>query len=258
MISNGIPLKSASDIAVMREGGKRLVAIIARLVKEFKPGITAKFLDELALELIRAGGDRSAFLHYRPPGARKKYPATLCVSVNDEVVHGLPNSRIFQDGDLVSLDLGLEHGGFFVDMATTIPAGKASREVQILLSATQEALEHAIAAARSGKHLGDIGAAIERTASQYRLGLVTALGGHGVGRQVHEEPMIPNFGEPGTGPELVEGMVLAIEPMFTLGSGKVKFIPNNFAVTTADGSLAAHFEHTIAITKNGPEILTQT
>lgn len=250
-------LKTSEEIKILRDGGQRLARILVTLAGEVKPGLSGRALDARARELIAEGGDRPSFLHYRAAGAPGPYPAALCVSTNNCIVHGIPNDEPFNMGDVVSLDLGLEHGGLFTDAAITVSVGEPTREAARLIKLTAEALVGAIRLCRPGHRLGDIGAYLEEFAKREGLGLVTELGGHGVGHKVHEEPHIANFGTRGTGEKLKPGMVLAIEPMFTLGSGEVIFDPDGYTVTTADGSLAAHFEHTIAITEDVPQVLTE-
>ena len=250
-------IKTEAEIAILREGGKRLATIMATLTAAVRPGLSGRELDALARQLIADHpGDRPSFLNYQPEGAPRPYPAALCVSINDAVVHGIPDDRRFQTGDLVGLDLGLEHRGLFTDMATTVSVGEPGPAARELLRATETALAAGIAAARPGGKIGDISAAIEQVARRRGLGVVRELGGHGVGHAVHEPPHIPNFGRAGRGEPLAAGMGLAIEPMFTLGSGTVKFGDDGYLVTTADGALAAHFEHTILLTATGPQILT--
>ncbi len=241
----------------MRANGRQLALIIARLVPAVRSGITTVELDKLAREEIKQAAGRPAFLGYQPVGARRQFPAALCVSVNDEVVHGIPSERALAGGDIVSLDLGLEYQGMFTDMAVTVPVGEVSATAAQLIRVTARALELGIAAARPGARLGDIGAAIERFVSASGFWLVREFGGHGVGFRVHEEPEVPNYGRAGQGPELRPGLVIAIEPMVTVGDGAVRVAPDGFTVRTRDGSLAAHFEHTIAVTNQGPEILTR-
>lgn len=261
-----IRLKTETEIALLREGGQRLAGVLAELKKAVKPGVTTRELDSLALDLISKLGDKPAFLHYQPAGAPRPYPASLCISVNDEVVHGIPSDRVLKEGDVVGLDLGLNHAGWFTDSAITVlvsrsglkgsqgPTFSAARK---LIAATEEALAVAIKTVRPGNTLGDIGAAVEEVAKRNGLGIVRNLGGHGVGQKVHEEPMIPNYGKRGTGLKLKTGMVLALEPMFTLGTERVNFAGDGYTVTTADGSLSAHFEHTVAVTDKGALILTK-
>jgi methionyl aminopeptidase len=250
-------IKTDEEIATLREGGGRLAKILATLVEATKPGITGRELDKLARELIAKGDDQPSFLNYAPEGVEKPFPAALCISINDEVVHGIPDDRILKISDIVGLDLGLSHQGLFTDMAVSVPVGEVSKEVHKLLTATEEGLRAGIEKIRPGNTLGDVGFAIEEVAKSYGLGVVRDLGGHGVGHLVHEEPHIPNFGKRGKGVKLKEGMVLAIEPMFTLGTDEVNFLPDGYMVKTADGSLAAHFEHTVVVTANGAEILTK-
>lgn len=252
-----IRLKTESEIALLREGGQRLAGVLAELKQAVKPGVTTRELDKLAFDLISKLGDKPAFLHYQPAGAPRPYPASLCVSVNDEVVHGIPSDRVLKEGDVVGLDLGLNHGGWFTDSAFTVAVGEVGPSARKLIAATEEALAVAIKAVRPGNTLGDIGVAVEEVAKRNGLGVIRDLGGHGVGQKVHEEPMIPNYGKRGTGLKLKTGMVLAIEPMFTLGTEQVNFSDDGYTVTTADGSLAAHFEHTVAVTDKGASILTK-
>lgn len=251
-----IRLKSEAEIALLAEGGRRLGTILQRLAKEVRPGVKTKQLDQLAHELIVAAGDEPSFLGYRPTGARRPYPASLCVSVNEEVVHGIPGERVIQVGDIVSLDLGLRHQGLYTDAAITVPVGPVAPVNDKLLRGTAEALAAGIAAAVPGGHLGDIGAAVSAVAGRYGFGLVRELGGHGVGFKIHEEPLVPNEGERGQGPVLRPGLVIAIEPMLTTDSPLTRTTEDGYTIVTRDGSWSAHFEHTIAITASGPQILT--
>jgi methionyl aminopeptidase len=253
-----IRIKSKEDIQILREGGRRHREILEALQKMVRPGITGKELNSEAERLIKESGDKGAFLNYKPSGAKRPFPASLCVSINNEIVHGIPNERekILREGDIVSLDLGLVHKGLITDAAITVPVGKIDAQSEKLLKATEEALKNAIKAAKGGKKVGDVGIAIERVAMAYKLGLVTELSGHGVGYDVHEDPFVPNYGEEGKGEVLRPGMVLAIEPIFTLGSGDIILSDDGYTYVTKDGSRSAHFEHTILITKGEPEILT--
>ncbi len=245
------------EIEAMREGGRRLAKILRKVAKEVKPGVSAGELDSLAEKLIREGGDEPAFLNYTPDGARFPYPATLCVSVNNEVVHGIPNNKIIlKEGDIVGLDLGLKHAGFFTDMAMTMPVGKVDKEARRLIEVTEKSLMKGIAAAKGGGFIGDIGEAIEGFVKPYGYGIVRILGGHGVGRRVHEDPYVPNYGKSGTGPKLVPGMVLALEPMLNEGTDKVFLDNDGYTFKTKDGKRSAHFERTILITEGKAEILT--
>lgn len=253
-----ITIKTKEEIAVLREGGKRHAFIMKKLMDMVKPGVTTNELDQEAARLVTEGGDIAAFLDYKPYGAHRPYPATLCVSLNDEVVHGIPNEvdRVLKEGDIVSLDLGLVHKGLFTDMAVTVPVGNVSEEAQKLLNVTKEALMLGIKAAKGGKTVGDIGEAVERHALPHGYGVVEELAGHGVGYGVHEDPYVPNYGEKGKGAKLKPGMVIAIEPMFNIGTREIMLDKDGYTYRTADGSLSAHFEHTILITKGAPEILT--
>ena len=213
-------------------------------------------MDAEARRLAAEAGATPSFLGYRAAGTPGPYPAALCVSVNDTVVHGIPDARPLAAGDLVSLDLGLKFGGLFTDMAVTVPVGVVSPAASRLIADTQAALAGALRLARPGHTLGDIGHFIAAEAKRGGYGLVTELGGHGVGHQVHEEPHVPNFGRRGRDLKLKPGLVLAIEPMFTLGSGEVVFQPDGYTVTTRDRSLAAHFEHTVVVTESESLVLT--
>jgi methionyl aminopeptidase len=252
-------IATQKDIPLLREGGARLAQILQEVAKATVPGVSTKTLDDLAEKLIRGGGDIPSLIGYTPSGATRPYPATICISINEEVVHGIPNEnpRIIEEGDVVGLDLVLTHKGVFVDAAISVVAGKGDAATEDLFSATKEALAAGIAAARGGAHVGDISAAIEAVGVKRGYGIVYELGGHGVGGAVHEEPYIPNVGDADTGEELVPGMVIAIEPMFTEGTPKVKQLADGYTFVTRDGSRSAHFEHTILVTEKAPEILTK-
>lgn len=253
-----ITIKTKEEIAILREGGKRHALILKKLSAMAKPGVLAADIDKLARELIAEGGDQAAFLDYKPRGANTPYPAAVCISINDEVVHGIPiyENKILRDGDIVSIDLGLVHKGLITDSSITVPVGNISPECEQLLQVTKQALMNGIKAAKAGKRIGDISNAIERTAVPYGYGVVEELAGHGVGYKVHEDPFVPNYGPEGKGPILQSGMVLALEPMFNLGSKRVVLDDDGYTYRTADGMPSAHFEHTIVITKSGAEILT--
>lgn len=240
------------------EAGKRLGEVLEKIAKEVAPGVSTEKLDALAEELIRNGGDEPAFLGYTPEGAKRPYPATLCVSINDEVVHGIPNEapRTLKDGDIVALDLGLVHNGIVVDSALTVAVGKADPQAEALMRATNAALSAGIDAARAGNKVGDISAAIESSLKGTGFSIVKVLGGHGVGGGVHEEPYVANFGHPGTGEELTEGMVLALEPIANEGKAGVAIAADGYTYRTKDGSRSAHFEHTIVIEKEGARVVT--
>lgn len=241
------------------EAGKRLGEVLEAVAKLVAPGVSTQALEDEALRLIEGGGDKAAFLDYTPEGARRPYPASLCVSVNDEVVHGIPNEepRILKEGDIVALDLGLIHEGYVMDSALTVPVGKVDPVAYALMNATQESLERAIAAARVGNRIGDISHATEAAFEDTEFTVVRVLGGHGVGGAVHEEPYIANYGHPGTGPEIVEGMVLALEPIANEGKAAVVLAKDGYTYKTKDGSRSAHFEHTILVTKGEPLVLTR-
>ena len=253
-----ITIKTPKEIEILREGGKRLAAILRKVKEIIKPGISTKELDDYAFRLIKEMGDLPAFLNYKPEGATKPFPASLCVSVNDEVVHGIPKKdKILKEGDIVCLDLGLKHGGLFTDMALTAPVGKVSPASLKLMEVTEKALRAGIEAAVAGNTVGDISHAVESLVHPHKYGIVEVLSGHGVGRAIHEDPYIPNFGKRKTGAKLVPGMVLAIEPMINNGTKHVTLDDDGYTVRTADGKKSAHFEHTILITETEPEILTQ-
>lgn len=243
----------------LTEGGRRLGVILETLSALVKVGVATDYLDTEAERLIREGGDVPAFLHYTPEGAVRAYPATCCISVNDEVVHGIPNEnpKILKQGDIVSLDLGLVHNGMVLDSAITVPVGKVDKKVAELMSATQNALDAGIAAAKVGGHIGDISAGIEASYEGTGFSIVRELGGHGVGREVHEEPWIGNTGTAGTGEEIVDGMVLALEPIANIGKAAITLAPDGYTFRTKDGSYSAHFEHTILIEKSGVTVLTK-
>lgn len=252
-------ITTKAERATLLEAGKRLAFVVDELKKKVAPGVTTLELDDLAESLIRDGGDTPALIGYTPEGASRPFPATLCVAVNDEVVHGIPNEvpRTLKEGDIIGLDLVLEHKGVFVDMATTVPVGKPRKEDVALMRATEEALAAGIAVAKAGARMGDISSAIEKVLKSGGYGIVKVLGGHGVGGAVHEDPHVPNYGKAGTGPELVEGMVLALEPIATAGKGSVTLRPDGYTYVTRDGSRASHHEHTILIEKGGATVVTE-
>jgi len=249
-------IKTKEEIEIIREGGKRLAFVLAETAKQVKPGISAYQLDQYAYKLIIDGGDKPAFLNYKSRPGDEPYPATLCVSVNNEIVHSLPSkNKILKEGDIVSLDLGINHKGLFTDHAVTVPVGKISKKDQKLIDDTKEALLIGIWTARGGGTVGDIGHAIESFVHG-RYGIVRELAGHGVGKKVHEDPYIPNYGKAGKGQKLIPGMVVAIEPMLNIGKDNIVTGNDGYTVRTADGSRSAHFEHTILITNGDAEILT--
>lgn len=243
----------------LREAGKRLGEALEAVAALVAPGVSTQVLEDEALRFIHAGGDVPAFLSYTPEGASRPYPAALCVSVNDEVVHGIPNEspRTLAEGDIVALDLGLIHEGYVVDSALTVAVGKTDPVAYSLMNATRESLERAMDAARPGNRIGDISHATEKAFVGTGFSVVKVLGGHGVGGAVHEEPYIGNAGHPGTGPEIVEGMVLAIEPIANEGKASVVLGSDGYTYRTKDGSRSAHFEHTIIVGKDGAEVITR-
>ena len=251
-----IIIKTPEEIEILREGGMRLATVLYKVRDMIVPGVSTYDLDKYAEKLIREMGDEPAFLNYRPKRAKIPFPATLCVSVNDEVVHGIPNKeRILKEGDIVSIDLGIKHQGLFTDMALTTGVGKISTSDLELMKTTELALRIGIDAAIGGNRVGDIGHAIENFIGR-KYGIVEVLAGHGVGRAIHEDPYIPNFGKKGTGAKLVHGMVIAIEPMLNGGTKNVTLDADGYTFHTVDGKRSAHFEHTILITEGEPEILT--
>ncbi len=253
-----IIIKTKEQIEILREGGKRLATILDMVAKKVRPGISALELDAYAEELIHEGGDEPAFKGYQPTHHMAPYPGSLCVSVNNEIVHGIPRSDvILKEGDIVSLDLGIKHKGLFTDHAVTVAVGKISKKDAELLQVTQEALMVGIQAAKGGARVGDIGFAIQQFVKPYKYGIVRDLSGHGVGVEIHEDPFIPNYGKAGKGELLTPGMVVAIEPMLNLGRDETIVGNDGYTVRTLDGSKSAHFEHTILITEGEAEILTQ-
>ncbi|MDO8552344.1 MAG: type I methionyl aminopeptidase [bacterium] len=252
--------RTEKEISALREGGRRLAKHLRILSEMVEPGITPKELEDNAQEMVAKDGDDLAFLGYKTGKNEEPYPSGLCVSVNDIIVHSPAalNHTAILNGDIVCLDFGIRHEGFFTDSAVTVIAGtKRDPEDVRLLKGTQEALAAGIARAMIGNTTGDIGYAVERVAKKYQFGFPRNLSGHGVGLRVHEEPHVPNFGAPGSGVKLEEGLVIAIEPMMTLGSGDLYVDKDGHSYRTKDGSRTAHCEHTIIVTKNGPEILTK-
>lgn len=248
-----IHLKTAGEIDTIARAGAILAALYTELPDQLRPGRTTAELDQFAERFIRDhDGAEPAFK------GLYGFPATLCTSLNYEVVHGIPSpARRLAEGDIVSIDCGVKQNGFFADAAVTLPVGEIEEDVQRLLDITQQALRAGIAEARSGQRLGDVGAAIQAQAEGAGYGIVRDLVGHGIGRQPHEDPQVPNYGQRGKGELLRTGMVLAIEPMLNAGTARVRTLPDRWTVVTADRSVSAHFEHTVAITASGPRILTQ-
>ncbi len=249
-------LKSKTEIEAMRVATQAAAELLQMLVEMVQPGRTTQEINDAAAEFILARGGRSPFYKYRHPSARTPFPGHICISVNDEVVHGVPGSRRIQYGDIVSLDVGIILNGYVGDTATTVAVGVVEPPVQDLLTVTEEALYLAIAQARPGNRLGDISYAVQSKVESHGYSVVRAFTGHGVGRSMHEDPQIPNFGKRGTGLELKPGMTLAIEPMVNRGRPTVEVLADGWTVVTKDGLQSAHFEHTIAVTEDGAEILT--
>ena len=246
-----IVLRSAAEIEKLA----RVNALVARVLKELavavKPGVTTKQLDDLAEQRLREAGAEPAFKGYHG------YPATICASVNEQVVHGIPNDRPMVEGDIVSIDMGAKLGGFFGDSAVTVPVGWVTAEAERLLGVTKTALDRAVATVKAGARVSDIGAAVQSYVEANGFSVVREFVGHGIGTSLHEEPQIPNYGTAGRGPRLQEGMALAIEPMVNAGKPAVKVLSDGWTAVTRDGSLSAHFEHTVVVTAEGCEILTQ-
>ncbi len=247
----GIIRKSPVEIAQMERAGRIVVETLELLGEHARPGTTTQELDELAEEFIRSNGGVPTFKGYRG------YPASICTSPNAMVVHGIPGPYELRDGDILSIDVGVTLGGFVGDSAYTFPIGEISDEAQRLLDVGQAALKAGIEQARSGNHLSDIGHAVQQTTEEAGFSVVRSLVGHGVGRNMHEDPQIPNFGEPGRGPVLQPGMTLAIEPMINAGGADIYLHDDEWSISTEDKSLSAHFEHTVAVTEQGPRILTR-
>lgn len=244
--------KSRSELEAMREGGRITAACLRLLSENVRPGITTKELDRVAEEFIRGRGGRPEFKGY------EGFPASICASPNDMIVHGIPGNYRLREGDIISLDVGVRYEGFVTDSATTVAVGEVPAETKALLDVTRRCLVAATEQVRAGGHLGDIGHAIQSVAEPEGYGVVRDLVSHGVGRRMHEDPQIPNYGKRGTGPRLLPGMTFAIEPMITLGTYEIRLDKRDgWSIYTADGSLAAHYEHTIAVTEDGPWVLTR-
>jgi len=244
-------LKQPDEIEKSRASSRIVAEVLSVLREKVKPGVTTRELDQIAEGVTQKRGARPAFKGYRG------YPHSLCASVNEEVVHGMPSGRVLKEGDIVGLDFGVLYQGFYGDAAITLPVGRVSEEAARLIRVTEESLYAAIDQASSGNRLGDISAAVQETAESAGFSVVRDFVGHGIGRNMHEDPQIPNFGKKGRGIELRTGMILAIEPMVNAGRYGVKILPDGWTVITADGSLSAHFEHSVAITENGPDILSR-
>jgi methionyl aminopeptidase len=246
-----IPLKSPEDLVLLKRSGEILARVMQKLEAAVRPGMTTLDIDLLSADLIRKEKAQAAFKDY------KGFPATACVSVNEEIVHGIPGSRVLVEGDIVSIDLGVNYEGFFSDMAVTLPVGKVDDERLKLIAVTRQSLELGIKQAQAGNYLSDISHSIQRFVESQGFSVVRQFVGHGIGKELHEEPEIPNFGRPGLGPLLKSGMVLAIEPMINLGGWECEIVENGWTAVTVDGLPSAHFEHTVAVTDKGPLVLTK-
>lgn len=253
-----ITIKTKEEIEILKQGGKILAEVLRELAKLAKPGISTGFLNQEAREMILAHGAEPAFLNYHPTFMDKPYPAALCASLNEVVVHGLPGDKtILKDGDILKLDLGVKYKNLFTDAAVTVGIGELTEEKQKLINITKQALELAINEIKPGNHIGDIGFAIENYVESNGFYVIEILVGHGVGYEIHEEPNVPNYGKKGKGPELKTGMVIAIEPMVSLKTKEVQLSKDGFGYETLGGSLSAHFEHTVAVTEEGNIVLTR-
>lgn len=254
-MKHDIKIKNETDIKHLRESGRRLARALQETAKEVRPGVTTGYLNDVFHKIVVEAGDEPAFLNYQPFGAEYPYPGSICISVNDEVVHGIGRDRVLEEGDIVGLDGGIKHKGMISDSAITVPVGKVNEEDAELMRVAKEALMAGIKAAQPGKFVNDISKAIE-AAIPKKYGVVKILSGHGVGYKVHEEPYVPNFDDGVKGPRLVPGLVLAIEPMVNHGTDEVYLAEDGYTFITLDHKKSAHFEHTILITEKGPEILT--
>lgn len=251
-----IAVRSRREIEQMRDVGQKTAEILLMLRESVQPGVTTGEIDSLARKALKKGGLNSPFLGYAPGGVAP-YPAVVCASVNEEIVHGIPGPRELRDGDIITLDFGVEFEGWHGDTAVTVAVGSTSSEANKLSETTRDCLNLGIEQMLPGNRLSDIGHAVQVRAEKDGYGVVRQFVGHGIGRQMHEPPQIPNYGRPGRGPRLRAGMVFAIEPMVNLGTEKVRVLDDEWTAVTADGQLSAHFEHTVLITDNGPEILTR-
>jgi methionyl aminopeptidase len=246
-----IELKTGREIEIVKRNGQILAKTLKLLEEKTRPGMKTKELDQLAEDFIKKQGAHPAFKGYRG------FPASICVSINEEVVHGIPGERVIEPGQIVSLDVGIFKDGYYADAAKTYPVGEVSEEAQRLIRITRSALEHAIGSLKAGRHLSDVSFAIQSFVEENGFSVVRDLVGHGIGKKMHEEPQIPNFGLPGQGVVLKKGMVLAIEPMVNAGTYEISTREDQWTIVTSDGALSAHFEHTVAVTENGAEVLTR-
>ena len=248
--TGGITIKSSQELEAMSRAGAIVGSALTLLKRSVEPGITTRELDQIAYKEIACHGAKPTFKGYRG------FPATICASVNEEIVHGIPGKRVLREGDIIKMDVGATIDGFIGDAAVSVAVGQVSQEAIDLMDATRESLEEGIKAAQPGNRIGDIGAAVQTYAEARGYGVVREFVGHGVGRFLHEDPQVPNYGEPGKGHLLRPGMCIAIEPMLNIGDWHTRILDDQWTVVTADGSLSSHFEHTIAITQDGPKVLT--
>jgi len=251
-----IHLKSSAELEKMRRAGQIVAEVLERMRERVAPGVTTGELNALAEEVIRRNDAIPSFKGY-PPGSPHPFPASICASVNEELVHGIPGPRVLREGDIVSIDVGAIYEGYHGDAAVTLPVGEIAEEARRLLEVTEEALYVGIAQARAGNRSGDISAAIQEHVERHGFNVVREYTGHGIGRQMHEEPQVPNFGRPGRGVLLRAGMTVALEPMVLAGDYRVRVLEDNWTVASADGRLTAHFEHTILIRDGEAEVLTK-
>ncbi|MBI2944689.1 MAG: type I methionyl aminopeptidase [Candidatus Wallbacteria bacterium] len=257
-LERGVTLKTKAELDIMRVAGRHVAEILLELTEAVKPGVTTMALNRIAEEAIRKRKVKSPFLGYQPHRGMPPYPASLCTSVNDEVVHGIPSDKtVLKEGDVIGLDFAIVHEGFVADAAVSLPVGRVSKSIHRMLNVGRQSLLEGIFQTKPSRRINDIGHAVQSYAEKHNYSIVRDYMGHGVGRKMHEPPSVPNYGEPGTGMKLVPGLVLAIEPMLNLGVKETFVAEDGWTVKTADGKLSVHFEHTIAVTEDGPEILTK-
>lgn len=252
-------VKDQEEIEILKEGGKRLAGILSELAKEAKPGVSLEDLDLKARKLAEEAGGLPSFLGYKPAGAGRPFPAAICVSINDEAVHGIPNKepgRRLEEGDVVGIDMGLTYKGLVTDSTVTVGVGKIGKTAEHLIETTRKCLEAGVGAARVGANIGAIGYAMWQVTNKTSFTIIEELGGHGVGKSVHEKPFVPSMAEKSYGPKLKEGQVIAIEPILAEKSPDIKLLPDGYTYVTVDGGLSAEFEHTVIVTKEGPLVVT--
>lgn len=253
-------VKNQEEIEILKEGGKKLAVILGELAKEARPGVSLQELDLKARKLAEEAGGLPSFLGYKPSGANRPFPGAICVSINEEAVHGIPNEqsgRVFLNGDVVGIDMGLTYKGLVTDSTITVGVGEISKTAEHLIETTRKCLEAGVSAARVGANIGAIGYAMWQVANKTPFTIIEELGGHGVGKSVHEKPFVPSMAEKKYGPKLKEGQVIAIEPILAEKRPEIKLMDDGYTYATADGGLSAEFEHTVIVTKEGPEVLTK-